>query len=98
MKATPKGDRKAYELAKGYLPSLNITGVTQTLIEKYLDPLSLNPKPRSKGKLYQRLLESAQSPHVQSNHRALCAWKWNEEWIILSRFLDKCLVVLQLGL
>ena len=43
MKATPEIDRRAYELAKGYLPGLNTTGVTQALIEKYLNPLSLNP-------------------------------------------------------
>jgi hypothetical protein len=66
MKATPEIDRKAYELAKGYLPSLNITGVTQTLIEKYLNPLSLNPKPTSKEELYQRLLGSAQNANMKA--------------------------------
>ena len=35
MKAIPEVDRKAYELAKSYLPSQKITGVTQALIEKY---------------------------------------------------------------
>lgn len=66
MNATPDIDRKAYELARGYLPSLNITGVTQTLIEKYLNPLSLNPKPTSKEELYQRLLGSAQNANMKA--------------------------------
>ncbi len=60
MKPAPEIDRQAYELAKGYLPSLGIPGVTQTLIEKYLDPLSINPKPTSKEELYRRILWSAQ--------------------------------------
>jgi hypothetical protein len=34
MKVTPEIDRRVYELAEGYLPGLNITGVTQTLIKK----------------------------------------------------------------
>ena len=66
MKATPEIDRRAYELAKGYLPGLNITGVTQALIEKYLNPLSLNPRPTSKEELYQRLLNSAQTAHMKA--------------------------------
>jgi hypothetical protein len=66
MKATPEIDIKAYELAKGYLLSLNITGVTQELIEKYLNPLSLNPKPTTKEELYQRLLGSAQTAHMKT--------------------------------
>ena len=66
MKVTPEIDRRAYELAKGYLPGLNITGVTQTLIEKYLNPLSLNPRPTSKEELYQRLLGSAQNANMKA--------------------------------
>jgi hypothetical protein len=66
MKVTPEIDRRAYELAKGYLPGLNITGVTQTLIEKYLNPLSLNPRPTSKEGLYQRLLGSAQNANMKA--------------------------------
>lgn len=66
MKATSEIDSKAYELAKGYLPSLNITGVTQELIEKYLNPLSLSPKPTSKEELYQRLLKSAQNANMKA--------------------------------
>ena len=66
MKAIPEIDRSAYELAKGYLPGLNITGVTQTSIEKYLNPLSLNPRPASKEELYQRLLSSAQNANMKA--------------------------------
>jgi hypothetical protein len=44
MKITPEIDRKAYELAKNYLFNLEIPELTQTLIEKYLNPLSLNPR------------------------------------------------------
>lgn len=60
-------DRQAYELAKGYLPCQSIEGVTPTLIEKYLDPLSLNPKPNSKEELYQRLLGSAQNANMKNS-------------------------------
>jgi hypothetical protein len=66
MKPDPDIDRQVYELAKGYLPSLGILGVTQTLIEKYLDPLSVNPKPTSKEELYRRILWSAQEAGMKS--------------------------------
>ena len=68
MNANPEIDRKAYELAKGYL--LNIPKVTQKLIEKYQNPVSLNFEPTTKEKLhqkmtmeelYRRLLGSAQN-------------------------------------
>ena len=59
-------DKKVYQLAKAYLPSKNITGVTATLVEKYLDPLSLNPKPTSKEAIYQRILESAQNANMKA--------------------------------
>jgi len=59
-------DKKLYELAKEYLPSRDIAGVTSTLIEKYLNPLSLNPKPHSKQGIYQRLLESAQNANMKA--------------------------------
>lgn len=49
MKAIPEVDRKAYELAKSYLPSQKITGVTQALIEKYQNLSSLRPKPTSRN-------------------------------------------------
>jgi hypothetical protein len=53
-------------LAKSYLPSLKIPGVTQALIEKYLNPLSLNSKPTSKEQLYCRILEHAQNANMKS--------------------------------
>jgi hypothetical protein len=66
MKTTSEVDQQAYELAKGYLPSLKIAGVTQTLIEKYLNPSSLSSKPTSKQGLYQRVLESAQNANMKA--------------------------------
>jgi hypothetical protein len=66
MKYISQIDRKAYELAKAYLPSLNIAGVTTSLIEKYLDPLSLSPKPTTKNELYYRILESAQNANMKA--------------------------------
>lgn len=66
MKLTSHIDRQAYELAKGYLPSLNIDGVTESLVEKYLNPLTLNPKPTSKTGLFQRILESAQNANMKA--------------------------------
>lgn len=61
-----KIDRKAYELAKAYLPSLNIPKITISLVEKYLDPLSLDPKPVTKNQLYHRILESAQNANMKA--------------------------------
>lgn len=66
MKTTPEIDLQVYQLAKVYLPSLNMPGVTEKLIEKYQNPLYLHPKPTSKEGLYQRLLESAQSGHMKA--------------------------------
>ena len=63
---TPEIDKKAYELAKGYLPSLKIKAVTHTLVEKYLNPASLSPRPASKQGLYQRVLESAQNANMKA--------------------------------
>ena len=45
-------DRQVYQLAKGYLPSLNIAGVTSTLIENYVNPFALSPRPTSKHGLF----------------------------------------------
>lgn len=59
-------DRKAYQLAKDYWPNQGIEGVTTALIEKYLNPLTLNPKPTSKEGIYQRILESAQNANMKS--------------------------------
>jgi hypothetical protein len=59
-------DRQAYDLAKNYLPNLQITGVTITLIEKYLNPLTINPKPNSKQDIYKRMLESGQNANMKA--------------------------------
>jgi hypothetical protein len=59
-------DKKVYLLAKEYWPSRNITGVTAALVEKYLNPLSLNPKPTTKEAIYQRILESAQNANMKA--------------------------------
>ena len=61
MKVSPEIDRKAYKLAKEYLPSLKISGVTGELIEKYQKEASSTPKPSSKEELYRHLLHSAQN-------------------------------------
>jgi hypothetical protein len=67
MEANPEMDRKAYELAKSYLPSLRIKGVTQTLIEKYQKLSSLRDKPTSKEELYQRVLGHAQNANMRAS-------------------------------
>ncbi len=66
MKDTVLIDKKIYHLAKNYLPSRKITGVTEVLVEKYLNPLSLNPKPTTKEAIYQRILESAQNANMKA--------------------------------
>ncbi len=48
------------------MPSRKITGVTAVLVEKYLNPLSLNPKPTTKEAIYQRILESAQNANMKA--------------------------------
>jgi len=66
MKDYAKIDKQTYHLAKDYLPSRCIEGVTATLVEKYLNPLTLNPKPTSKEDIYQRILESAQNANMKA--------------------------------
>ncbi len=66
MKDNELIDKKVYRLAKDYLPSLCIDGVTSEIIEKYLNPLTLNPKPNSKEGIYQRILESAQNANMKA--------------------------------
>jgi hypothetical protein len=65
MKDNALIDEKAYQLAKDYLPSQNIAGVTADLVERYLNPLTLNPKPTSKEDIYHRILESAQNANTR---------------------------------
>jgi hypothetical protein len=59
-------DKTAYRLAKEFLPGLGIDGVTTALVEKYLNPLTLPPRPESKEGLYQRILESAQNASMKA--------------------------------
>jgi hypothetical protein len=66
MKDTVLIDKRIYHLAKEYLPSRKITGVTAVLVEKYLNPLSLNSKPTTKEAIYQRILESAQNANMKA--------------------------------
>ena len=66
MTDTAKIDKQAYLRAKSYLPSLGINGVTPNLIEKYLNPLTINPKPTTKQGIYQRFLESAQNANMKA--------------------------------
>lgn len=66
MKDNGLVDKKVYQLAKWYLPSKTITGVTSALIEKYMNPLSLNSKQTSKEAIYQRILESAQNANMKA--------------------------------
>jgi hypothetical protein len=66
MKNNALIDKKAYQLAKDYFPAQGIKGVTVSLIEKYLNPLTLNPKPTSKEGIYQRILESAQNANMKT--------------------------------
>jgi hypothetical protein len=92
MKATPEIDRKAYELAKDYLSSLKIMGVTQALVEKYQNLSSLRPKPTSKNELYQRILESAQNSNMKTgvigrsiggvDKLGLVLDDFNPEWVL----------------
>ncbi len=66
MTYTARIDGQAYVLAKSYLPSLGLNQITTNLIEKYLNPLTINPKPTSKEGIYQRILESAQNANMKA--------------------------------
>jgi hypothetical protein len=66
MTDTAKIDNRAYLLAKSYLPNLGQKDITANLIEKYLNPFILNPKPTSKQGIYQRILESAQNANMKA--------------------------------
>lgn len=66
MTDTAKIDKQAYLLAKSYLPNLGINEITANLIEKYLNPLTINPKPTLKEGIYQRILESAQNANMKA--------------------------------
>jgi hypothetical protein len=59
-------DRKAYELAKSYLPS-KVEGVTCEIIEKYQNEPDSAPRLSSKNELYRYLLYSAQEMAMKPN-------------------------------
>lgn len=61
-----KIDRQVYELAKNYLYNLHIEGVNAFLIEKYLNPFTINPRPDSKQGIYRRMLESGQNANMKA--------------------------------
>jgi hypothetical protein len=96
-------DRKVYQLAKEYLPSRNIPGVTEALIERYLNPLFLNPKPTSKAGIYQRVLESAQNAHMKAGvigraiggvERLSSVLEGFDPKAVLDKYADNCDAVL----
>lgn len=66
MSTDAKIDRIAYKLAKRYLPSLKIADITLALVENYLNPASLAPRPTTKEGLYRRTLESAQNANMKA--------------------------------
>lgn len=65
-KYDPRIDKKVYELARDYLPSLKIDGVTPALIEQYRDPILERPRPTTLPELYLRMLESIQNANMKS--------------------------------
>lgn len=59
-------DKFIYTEAKNFLLDLCIAGVDSLLIEKYLSPTSLQPRPDSIPKIYKRILESAQNANMKA--------------------------------
>jgi hypothetical protein len=59
-------DKFVYAEAKNFLLDLCIPGVDSLLIEKYLSPISLPPRPDSIPKIYERILESAQNANMKA--------------------------------
>lgn len=66
LKRIAEMDRMAYGLAKKYLPGLKIEGVTDELVEKYLNQKYLKRRPSSKRAIFQRLLKSAQNANMKA--------------------------------
>jgi len=58
--------KKAYLLARDYLPAKGIPGVKDALVLKYLDPKTISPRPDTLPGLYLRILESAQSANMKA--------------------------------
>ena len=59
-------DRRAFVLAKEYLLQFEPAGVTPELIEKYLHPHRLWPKPTTISEIYERVLWSAQNANMKA--------------------------------
>jgi hypothetical protein len=59
-------DKFVYSEAKNFLLDLRIAGVDSLLIEKYLSPTSLQPRPNSIPIIYERILESAQNANMKA--------------------------------
>lgn len=55
-----------YSEAKNYLTELDIAGINPSLIEKYLNPISIQPRPKSIQEIYIRILESAQNANMKA--------------------------------
>lgn len=66
MKTITEIDKTAYGLARAFLPRLSIPGVTDALVERYLNPALLNTRPSTKQGLFQRILESAQNANMKA--------------------------------
>jgi hypothetical protein len=103
MKDSMLVDKTVYQLAKDYLPSKKIAGVTSALIEKYLNPLSLNPKPTTKEAIYKRILESAQNANMKAGvigraiggvERLSAVLEGFSAKAVLSKYLGDCEAVL----
>jgi len=60
-------DRRVYGLAWEFLLNLRARGVTETLIEMYLNPKTLKPRPKDIAGIYARFLQSAQNAGRTSN-------------------------------
>lgn len=59
-------DRIVYNLAREFLLSLKVPGVTEELLEKYLKPTASKEQVTSLAGIYQRMLESAQNANMRA--------------------------------
>lgn len=60
-------DKQIYDRAKSYLLNLEVEEITEDLIEKYLNPLSIEPRPNTLKKIYFRVLRSAQNANMKAS-------------------------------
>ena len=59
-------DKFVFAEAKTYLLGLEIPGINPELIEKYLNPIIIQPRPESIQEIYIRILESAQNGNMKA--------------------------------